>query len=77
MLYYKVKKEYDGTRLIQFNKKKNFWFFDRELVKNELYTENELKKYKDSGLTNDMFDIIKIPKSKIYWFFGARFEKEA
>lgn len=44
----------------------------RFLIKNELYTEKECKRY---GITLDGLERIEIPKSKIYWFFGARFSQ--
>lgn len=41
------------------------------LVKDELYTENEVNKY---GLNIHRLQPIEVSKKKTYWFFGARFE---
>lgn len=64
MIYYRVKKEYD-------QKVKNYKTYDIYIV-DELYTLSEIAKQK---LNMDYFDIINISKNKVYWSFGARFEK--
>lgn len=70
MLYYKVKKDYGGKTLWRNGK------YHGNLVAHELYTENELNK-RNILLCNHVqfnwFDLVEIPKSKTYWFFGARF----
>ena len=59
MVYYKVKKQYD-------NYKKGI---NDIYVKNELYTQNEVKK---QNLNLQFMTKINILKSKIYWVFGIR-----
>lgn len=69
MIYYKVKPEFDNQYLIRLNAngKQEIVGF---LIKNELYTQREAKKY--CGLIS-CCERVEIPKSKIYFFFGARF----
>ena len=75
MKYYRVKPEYDNkSRMIWINdytaKRDSIW------IANELYTGKELEKYKRSPADiMKMFDAVEISKRKIYWCFGARFEK--
>lgn len=50
------------------------------LIGNELYTSNEITKLvKNTGIDllkfMNNFIPIELPKNRIYWFFGARFEK--
>ena len=60
MTYYKVKKEAD-------NKKRR----DGNIyVADELYTVKEAEKL---NINTNFVDVIEIPKSRIYWFFGCRF----
>lgn len=40
-------------------------------VKNELFTEKEMRK---NGIPFSYADKVEISKRNIYWFFGARFE---
>jgi len=72
MKYYRVKDAYDGTPK----------FLERpdhrlnnvgELIAGELYTETERAKIMNGPW---MFEEIEIPKSRIYFFFGARFEQD-
>ena len=69
MLYYRVKPENDQKTLYKFHRGGGLEIVGH-LIANELYTVKETQKY---------FDIIRycepvnIPKSKIYFFFGARF----
>ena len=63
MLYYKVNKENSNK---QFGTKKKKMYY----VPNELFTENECKKYNvDKALCTPVI----VPKNKTHWFFGARF----
>ncbi len=73
MKYYRVKSEYDN--LPRYNGKKVK--FDNIWISNELYTEKEINKLVSSGIYVNMkyFDLVNIPKNKVYFFFGARFEK--
>lgn len=60
MTYYKVKKEAD-------NKKRR----DGNIyVADELYTVKEAEKL---NINTNYIDVVEIPKSRIYWFFGCRF----
>ena len=62
MLYYKaIKDGYD-------------YFNKNALIKNELLTTKE-RNSKVSRLPDSYFQIIEIPKTKVFWSFGARFEK--
>ena len=73
MKYFKVPANLDGRAVI----KKGLYCgkIQRFLIKNELYTAKELEKY---GMTETVFIPVDIPKSRIFWNFGARFEmKEA
>lgn len=72
MKYYRVKKEYD-------NKTKYTWNNHGQgvsngiLIGNELYTPREYKKIANY---HGWFEEIEIPKSQIYFSFGARFQIE-
>lgn len=71
MVYYKVKPEYDNKILYYNGKYKGI------LIGDELYTEKELSKQKIlfcHGICYEMFERVEIPKSKVYWFFGARLQ---
>lgn len=72
MKYYRVKDENAGTRRYKYHRGGGLEI-DGEYVKNELYTARELKKY-IGGFT--ICEAVEIPKSKIYFFFGARFAME-
>ena len=63
MKYYKVKKEADQKR------RKDGSIY----IANELYTEKEAARLHLNLLFMKPVDI---PKNKIFWFFGARFENE-
>ena len=60
MIYYKIKPEFDNKRRSD----------GSILVSNELYTEREMTKY---GINHNATVKIEIPKSKVYFMFGARF----
>ena len=70
MTYYKVKAEHDGKRA-------NFRFVANRLISNELYTAAEINKYSSVSEALKYCDVVTIPKSNIYWFFGARFQCKA
>ena len=59
-------------------KYKNGLRYSCQYIANELITEKELKKY--YGITPDnihefpFLELVDIPKNKIHWFFGARFQ---
>ena len=68
MIYYRVKPQYDQKRKDPMSARRcNF------LVAHELYTESERKKM--PKVSSDAFERVEIPKTRTYWFFGARFEK--
>jgi hypothetical protein len=69
MLYYKVKPEFDNVNRYKFHKGGGLEIAGI-FIANELYTKNELKKYLDYA---NKVEPVEIPKSKIYFFFGARF----
>lgn len=72
MKYYKVLPEYDQKIRFKF-KRGGGLEIDGIYIKNELYTQRELLKYLDySSYTVP----VTIPKSKIYFCFGARFAME-
>lgn len=77
MIYYRVKKEFDNKRKLHKNETKTRYHYKFDIwIKYELYTGCELDRMKKNGIiiNTDMFEQIKIPKNKTYWFFGARFE---
>ena len=76
MRYYRVKPEYDQKQRIKDHKYSIKRKPDGIFVANELYTAGELDKF---YLTNEQygwFDVVVIPKNKVYWFFGCRFAME-
>ena len=63
MKYFRVKKEYDNT-----------WCNGcRFLVKNELYTEKEVKRF---GILPNRLDEVDVKKNQTYFMFGARFSND-
>jgi hypothetical protein len=75
MIYYRVKKEFDQKYINPYIRNNDI------LIADELITKTELHKLVKRGLIHykdyeKFFDIVEIPKSKIYFFFGARFEDE-
>lgn len=70
MIYYKVKPEHDQKRLYKVRRGGGLEI-DGFLIGNELFTPSEIKKYPGAIAYCDK---IEIPKSKIYFFFGVRFE---
>ena len=74
MYYYRVKPEYDQKQRIKKHKiavkRKPDGFF----VAHELYTAGELDKFFLTEKQYSWFEEVVIPKNKVYWFFGCRFE---
>ena len=70
MLYFKAKKEYDQTP--RYKKTARGRVYDNTiLIQNELYTAREREKL---AMSADCFDVVSIPKTRVYFSFGARFE---
>lgn len=71
MTYYRVKADCDNYPKYMCNHKDSKIERRGVLVGNELYTPAERQKIANSG---KFFEVIEIPKTHTYWFFGARFE---
>lgn len=69
MIYYRVKPENDQKTRFKFHRGGGLEI-DGIFVKNELYTAREIKKYPGAV---SYCERVEIPKSKVYFFFGARF----
>lgn len=69
MVYYRVKPEYDNARRFTYARGGGL-SIDGIYVGNELYTARELEKYCGAF---QYVERVEVPKSKIYFFFGARF----
>ena len=70
MKYYRVKPQYD-------NKIRYTWNNHRQGVNNGILIANELyspKEFEKLSICPEWVEVVEIPKNKIYWFFGARFE---
>ena len=63
MTYFKIKKSADQRKRAD----------GSIFIVNELYTKREKEKY---NIPNSYYDEIILPKSKIYFCFGARFAME-
>lgn len=75
MHYYRVKPEYDQKKRIKNHRYFNKMKPDGVFVANELYTAGEIEKfYIPFEKFYDYFEHVVIPKNKVYWFFGCRFE---
>ena len=77
MTYFKVKHEFDNKP--KHNKnfgKTRHHYKDDIFIGGELYTQGEINilEKKKIHFYYDMFEQVEIPKTKTYWFFGARFE---
>lgn len=75
MTYFKVPENLDGKRAFRQLKDGTFertFTPVRELVRNELYTERELKILGLDYLKKKL-EIINVSRRKVYWCFGARF----
>lgn len=74
MRYYRVKPEYDQKQRIKNHRYKVKRKPDGVFVANELYTAGELDKfYITLEQEHNIFEVVEIPKNKIYWNFGCRF----
>lgn len=79
MKYYRVLPKFDGVHVLKM--KRNGLTIDRELVRNELYTEAEFKKLlngadlRGRGVRDgvQIFEAVDVPKTETFWMFGARF----
>ena len=71
MLYYRVKADCDGYTRYRFVGNTTMLKADGNLVGEELYTPRERQKLANA---DKFFEKVEIPMSKIYYFFGARFE---
>lgn len=69
MIYYRVRREYDNFPKNPINRDGDI------LIGGELYTEKEFNKLPLYLVYAGAFERVEIPKSKIYWCFGARFAK--
>lgn len=77
MRYYRVKPEYDQKQRIKNHRYSIKRKPDGIYVANELYTAGELEKfYLTLEQERKGFDVVEIPKNKVYWFFGCRFAME-
>ena len=75
MNYYRVKAEYDQKERIKQSRFKARRVADGIFVANELYTSTELKRfYMTQEQAERIFEEVVIPKNKVYWCFGCRFE---
>lgn len=77
MKYYKVKKEYDNKIIYKFARGGGLTV-DGFFIGNELLTEAEARqifnnKHLIGAALLDVCEIVEVPKSEIYWLFGARF----
>jgi hypothetical protein len=74
MYYYRVKPEYDQKQRIKNHKYSIKRKPDGIFVANELYTAGELDKFYLTEKQYGWFECVTIPKNKVYWSFGCRFE---
>lgn len=72
MIYYRVRKKYDNEQLYTEKSPHRHIGF---LIGDELYTRKEFDKLLNRcGIDIlPMFVPVEVPKSKVYFFFGARF----
>lgn len=73
MRYYRVKPEYDQKQRVKNSKYAIKRKPDGIYVANELYTASELDKYYLADEQYGWFEVVNIPKNKVYWLFGCRF----
>ena len=73
MKYFKVNQQ---VRRIA-KDKNGYPYFETDWIKNELYTEREMQKLKETHfIPEGIFEQVEISKRKTYWFFGCRFAAE-
>lgn len=72
MKYFRVKDDYDGTPRF-YERPDHRLREEGQLIAGELYTPCERAKIMNRA---GMFEEVEIPKSRIYFFFGARFEQD-
>lgn len=70
MKYYRVKAQYDNRIRYTRNNQQQA-VSNGILIANELYTPRE---YEKLYIRPEWVELVEIPKSKIYWCFGARFD---
>lgn len=75
MKYYRVKEWCDGHEFYKWDNRKYGYVRQtgKYMVANELLTEREFWKYSNH---KGHYEIVEIPKSRVYWSFGVRFEKK-
>jgi hypothetical protein len=66
MKYFKTPERLDGKRVILDAKKGQYF----EFVANELFTAGELVKM---HLNTDAFEVVEVPRNRVYFSFGVRF----
>lgn len=71
MIYYRVKPEYDNKIRYTYNNKHQ-GEPNSILIAHELYTAKEFQKIANCPA---WFDRVEISERRVYWSFGARFEK--
>ena len=77
MTYYRVRPECDQMPRIRVSPRGYKRVRDGVFVANELYTCGELNKYDIPwDKVYDIVERVSIPKNKVYWSFGCRFEIE-
>ena len=75
MTYCRVKPQFDGKAFYRVNGR--HLEHAGNLVQNELFTEREMIKKNILlmyNITGDEFEYVDIPKNRVYWVFGSRFE---
>ena len=72
MQYYRVKPEYANNWRYTWNSHHQ-GIRNSVLIANELYTPGEFRRIANCPA---WFEPVTIPKSRIYWMFGARFESK-
>lgn len=75
MKYYRVKPEIDQKPRIKYSRFTSHRIQDGVFIADELYTACELKKfYIPEEIFPKMFESVTIPKNKVFWNFGCRYE---
>ena len=73
MMYYKVLSWCDGHQFYRWSKRYPGMVVGagKYMIENELLTERERNKYCNH---DKHFIVVEVPKNRVYWSFGARFE---